>query len=360
MSPQPFLRMTRPALLSRSGVRASLLALVAALTLVGCDTTSDDFDGPLLVDLFGDFALIEPLSASASSVDFAGGESITFEARFNTQSNWTIELVGQESGAVRRITGSSRQITADEARWQGRTTELPLFRAEPVVATLLVDGVALEDSPPVTITTLSSFDYPGIVVADFEGDVDIDVFNPESEFDTVGPSMEVPAAEGDSFFLLRGTDDVVVNNFFIGLATILPPDGAGTFEVPTDIANELYLNFFLYNFGTPNTLPVVEIVVDANGSGTYEEGLDRIIPIGADSEFPNLVESFTADGWQLYSEPASSFGAFGDGISDQQTQEIVAIRVVLISDANNQPPTPLQVDFGIDYLTFTAGSPFQL
>ena len=145
-----------------------------------------------------------------------------------------------------------------------------------------------------------------------------------------------------------------------GTVTVLPPPGAGTFAVPTTVADQLYLNAFLYNFGSAFTLPVLEVVVDANGTGRYEDGQDTIIPLGADVEFPNLVAGFGEPGWQLYAEPASSFGAFGSGLTDAQTQQIVAIRAVLISDANAQPTPPRQVDFGIDYITFTAGGPLEL
>lgn len=337
-------------------LRGAVLSLLVGLTLAGCDHATD-FDGPRLIDRFGDFALLDPIEASVDEVDFAAGESVIFTARFNKQVNWVIEIVGQESGAVKRIEDFSAELTAENTRWEGGTTELPLFKDEPVEARLFVPEEE-SDTTSVMLNVLTPREYPGNVVADFEGDDVITVLNPEFEFDEFGVSAEIPPAEGDGFYLLRGTDDVVVNNFFIGLITILPP-GGGTFEVPTDIADELYLNAFLYGYGTPNTIAVVEVVVDANGSGTYEEGQDTIVPLGGDVEFPNLgIVDF--EGWQAYSEPASSFGAFGAGLTDQQTEQIVAVRVVLISDAANQPTPPLQVEYGIDYITFTAGGPLEL
>lgn len=336
---------------------AACLAL-GVILLAGCDHATD-FDGPRLIDRFGDFSLLDPLTVNRTSVDFAAGESASFAARFNKQSNWVLEIVGQESGAIKRIEGFSSELTAENANWQGSTTELPLFKDEPVTASLFFPDDAV-DTTRVELVVATPRTYPGSVIASFEGSDRLSVSNPEFEFDPgFGISAEVPPAQGDGFYLMRGTDDVVVNNFFIGLITILPPAGANVFTVPTTIADELYLNAFLRGFGTPNTIAVIEVVVDGNGTGRYEANGDRIIPLGADVEFPN-VGNIDFEGWQAYSEQASSFGKFGAGITDAQTQQIVAVRVVLISDANAQPSPPRQVEFGVDYLTFTAGGPLEL
>lgn len=340
---------------SRRGY-AVALAFLVGLVATGCDHVTDA-EGPNLIDRFGDFFVVEPLAASRAEVDFAAGETVVFTAAFNKQVAWTVEITGDSSGAVKRIEGFSNEINEENAVWNGGVTDLPLFKDEPVTATLLITDEEA-DTLTTSVEVLAPREYPGNVVADFEGGGNITVTNPEFEFDENGISAEVQPAQGDGFYLLRGTDDVVVNNFFIGLITILPP-GGGTFEVPTDVADELYLNCFLYGFGTPNTIAVVEVVVDTNGSGTYEDGQDTIVPLGGDVEFPNLgIVDF--EGWQAYAEPASSFGVFGAGITDEQTQQIVAVRVVLISDAGAQPTPPLQVEYGIDYITFTSGGPLEL
>lgn len=340
-------------------VAAVSLALAIGLGVAGCDHNTE-FDGPNLTDRFGPFTPLDPVAADRSSVDFAAGEQVVFSGSFNKQVNWVLEITGQESGAVKRIEGFSTELNASNAVWNGGTTELPFFKDEPVVAALFVPEEQ-SDTSRVSLTVATPRTYPGNVVADFEGGDAISLLNPEFEFDDpFGFSSEVTPAQGDGFYLLRGTDDVVANNFFIGLITIRPPGGAGMFDVPTDIADQLYLNLFLYDFGTPNTIPVVEVVVDGNGTGRYEDGQDIIVPIGSDVEFPNIAAGLANEGWNAYSEPASSFGAFGAGLTDAQTQQIVAIRVVLISDANAQPTPPLQVEYGVDYITFTAGGPLEL
>ena len=327
------------------GLTALLLA--AGLAAAGCDHVTEP-DGPNLIDRFGDFALLDSLMASQAAVDFAAGEVVTFEARFNKQVNWVIEITGDSSGAVKRLEGFSAEITPENARWSGGTTELPLFKDETVTAALFVPAEA-SDTSRTAVEVLTPRAYPGIVVADFEGGEPIVVTNPEFEFDFNGITAEVPPAQGDGFYLLRGTDDVVAGNFFVGLITIRPTVG-DYFEVPTTIAEDLYFNCFLRGFGTPNTIAVVELEV---------EGVSAPVPLGTDVEFPNLgIVDF--EGWQLYSEAATSFGQFGAGLTDEQIQRITGVRVVLISDNNNQTTPPSQVEYGIDYITFTAGGPLEL
>lgn len=327
--------------------RALGLALVVALGAVGCDHMTDPIDGPRLIDRFGDFSVLEPFEASRSEVDFAAGEDVVFTATFNKQVDWVVEITGQESGAVKRIEGFSNELTAENARWEGGTTDLPFFKMEPVDVALLVDEENA-DTLRASVEVLAPKMYEGDVVTGFEpeDDADIVVGNFEFEFDpSSGLSAEVPPAEGEAFYLLRGTD-IVVNNFFVGLIDITP-DGDGYFEVPTTVPQDLYLNAFLYSFGTPNTIAVIQVIADANGSGAFEDGQDDV--------FVFLDSPVDWSGWEHVFLPLSE-----TGISQAQAQQIVAIRVLLISDNNSQPTPPLPVDFGVDYITFTAGDPLQL
>lgn len=321
------------------------LSLVLAVGLAGCDHITEP-DGPNLTDRFGPFTLNEPLMANRATVDFTAGESIVFTAAFNKQTNWVLEIVGQQSGAVRRIEGFSRELTAENARWTGRTTELPLFKAEPVTATLSFPDEA--DAEPTSTQLMIAVPrvYPGIVAADFEGGDNIRLGNFEFEFQGAGLNSSVPAGQGNQFYLLRGTDSNLTN-FFVGLIEVLPDAGTQYYPVPTTVPEDLYLNAFLRSFGTPNTIAVVQVIADANGNGRFDDGTDTV--------FAWIDQPVNWTGWQLFSTSLADLG-----MTDQQVQEIVNIRVLLISDENAQPNPPLQVDYGIDYLTFTAGGPFEL
>jgi len=328
-----------------------VLCLVVGLALAGCDHATDS-EGPRLIDRFGDFALLDPIEASQDEVDFAAGETVTFEARFNKQVNWVIEIVGQESGAVKRIEDFSAELTAENTRWEGGTTELPLFKDEPVEARLFVPEED-SDTTRVTLNVLTPREYPGNVAADFEEDPGSNIFVGNFEFEldleATGRSDEVPPAQGDFFYLIRSTGGpVVADPFFIGLVRINASiTGQTYFPVPATVPENLFFNAFLYSFGSPNTIAVVQLAVDTNGTGAYEDGQDATFPI--------IDQPVDWEGWQAFSIPLSA-----TEITPAQTEEIVAVRVLLISDDNNQPSPPLPVDYGIDYITFTAGGPLEL
>ena len=339
--------MPRLSLFSRSVLAGSLVALASSSALLaGCDHNTE-VDGPLLTDRFGPFTLVAPLAASAEAVDFSTGGSVTFTAQFNKQTQWVVEIVGAESGAVKRIEGFSRELTAENARWDGGTTELPFFKDEPVTATLLLPSEE-ETTDPIDLTVLGARTYPGVVLADFEGGGQIQVGNFEFELQNSGVTAEVPPGQGDGFYLLRGTEPPsgTTRNFFVGLIDIRP-QGRGRVAVPTSVPEDLFFNFMLRGFGTDFTIAVVQLIVDGNGTGAYELDQDTVFPFG---DIPIGFE-----GWQLFSKSVGELG-----LTQQQAQDIVGVRVVLISDNNAQPATPQQVAFGIDYITFTAGGALEL
>ena len=326
------------------GLSAVCMVLALGLGTAGCDHVTDP-DGPNLTDRFGDFAILDSLSADRATVDFAAGETVTFLARFNKQVDWVVEITGRESGAVKRIEGFSNELTAENARWAGGTTELPLFKDELVDAVLLVPE-EMADTSRAAVEVLSARTYAGNVAADFEGTDNITVGNFEFEFQNAGISSEVPPGQGNGFYLLRGADRNL-RNFFVGLIDIRPRANAGFFTVPTSVPEDLYFNMFLRGLGTEYTIAVVQLIADGNGTGRYEVDQDTVFPYG------DIPVDF--EGWQLFSKTVAEIG-----MTQTQAQQIVAIRVVLISDANAQPTPAQPVAFGIDYLTFTAGRALQL
>ena len=326
-----------------------MLALVVGVGAAGCDHLTDPA-GPNLPDRFGDFNFVEPVAASQPTVDFAGGEDVAFSATFNKQAAWVLLITGQESGAVKRIEGFSNVLDATNATWNGGTTELPFFKDETVDVALFVPSEET-DTLRTTVEVVSPRTYPGNVFADFEGGENIFIGNFEFEFQNAGITAEFAPGQGDRYFVLRGTEPPSggTRNFFVGLIDIRP-DGNGLFPVPTTVPEDLYFNFLLRGYGTDYTIAVIQLIVDANGTGAYELDRDLAVPFG------DIPVDF--EGWRLFSKPVSEIG--DGGITQEQAANIVGVRVVLISDNNAQPSTPLQVAFGIDYITFTSGGPLEL
>ncbi|MFT5166239.1 MAG: hypothetical protein ACI8P3_001470 [Saprospiraceae bacterium] len=321
-----------------------------ALAISGCDHETDTFDGPNLVDRFGDFTILDSLVVSQATVDFAAGETVFFAARFNKTVNWVVEITGTESGAVKRIEGFDSELVAGNATWTGGTTDLPFFKAEMCTVQLLVpEEAGFLDSGEVNV--VSAKIYEGSLFADFEEDAGTDIFFGNFEFELTnqtGRQDNMPAAQGDYYYLFEGTDDVV-SNFFVGLININSTITGQTYApLPTTVPEELYFNCFLYADGGPFGIAVIQFAFDTNGNGVFDDGTDATFQVEGD--FP-----LNWEGWQHISHPMSDVG-----MTQAQLEKIVAIRVLLISDKNSQPDPPLPVDFGIDFITFTAGEPLAL
>ena len=80
-----------------------LLLIIFSVTIltVSCNHDTDTFDGPSLIDRFGEFTLKETLTASQATVDFSSGEKVFFNAEFSKRIAWVVRITGKESGAVK-------------------------------------------------------------------------------------------------------------------------------------------------------------------------------------------------------------------------------------------------------------------
>jgi hypothetical protein len=327
-----------------------LLSLLGLLFLAGCQHETDFFDGPSIVDQYGDFRLVESLAVSQPQVDFANGEKVFFTAQFNKNVNWELTITGTESGSRKVITGLSRELNAENTSWDGGTTAAPLFRAEPCEVTLLVpsaDSLLLST----TVETLSGKLYDAITLVDFETDPGASLFFGNFEFElanTTGIQDDIPAAQGEKYYLFEGNDNVVPN-FFAGLIRIDATVGGNTyFPVPDPDPAQVYFNTFLWHDRTPYTIAVIVFYIDTNNDGVFTEGVDQSRQLEGD--YP-----LNHEGWRLFSHSMADLGMTSD-----EMEKLVTIEIVLISDMNSQPTPSLPVRFGIDYLNFTAGQPFAL
>jgi hypothetical protein len=325
------------------------IALTALLFFGSCAHETDEFDGPLLIDRFGEFTVIDSLEVDRASVDFSAGESVTFSAQFNKRINWVVVITGKETGAVKIIEGFDNTLGASNAQWSGGVTELPFFNEEQCTVELIIPE---EDSLTMTaeVEVLGKKVYEGSVFTDFEEEPADNIFFGNFEFELTpnsGRQQDNPA-NGDWYYLFEGTDDVV-SNFFVGLININSSITGQTYApVPTTVPEDCYFNAFIYADGGPHGIAVIQFVYDANDSGAYEESADQIFQIEGDYPL-NWV------GWRQISHSMADLG-----MTEEQLSKIVTIRALLISDMNSQPSPPLQVDYGLDFLTFTAGGPLKL
>jgi len=326
--------------------------IIIALFLSACQRDNENFDGPSLVDRYGEFNVVSDLGVSSATADFAAGQNVFFTAEFNKSVDWVVTVTGNSSGAVRRITGFSRVLNAETATWNGNTTTLPFFKEETCTAVLTV-AESPEYSSTTSVTVVSPRVYPGSLFTDFETNPGNNIFFGNFEFELVAATSgrrngPLQPAQGDFYYFLEGTDNVVPN-FFVGLANISAGIAGSTYaQLPTTVPEQLYFNCFIWHDGSPNGIAVIQFVFDSNNSGAFEDGQDQTFQLSGD-----IPLNWT--GWRQHSVKMSDVG-----MTQAQLEKLVTIRILLISNLNNQSNPPTQVRYGIDYLTFTQNAPLQL
>ena len=323
--------------------------ILVLLGLSGCSHDTETFDGPSLVDRFGPFTSLNDLEVSQPTVDFAAGETVFFTASFNKNVNWVLEITGSESGSVKRIEGFSDGLDASNATWNGGTTNLPLFRDEVCNVILSIpeepDFIGTE-----TVETLSRRVFEGSLFSSFEEELSgVDLFVGNFEFELIAERRNDFPAEGDSYYVLEGTDNVVPN-FFVGLVDIKASSTGNTYlEFPTTVPEDLFFNCFMLSDAGPHGIAIIDFYVDRNDDGVFDQDQDQAFRVTPDYDLSSW------EGWLQISHAMSD-----TGITQEDLEKIVNIRLLLISDMNSQPNPPLQVEFGIDYMIFTGGGPLDL
>ena len=145
------------------------LVAVGFLMMLGSCTKDAGIEGPTLVDLFGDFQVLEPVKASRDSVRFGQGETVYLQGRFNKLTDWRVEVRGLSSGARKIISGKSRSLDAVNCVWNGSTTLFTMFRAEETELKLFVEQDSLLFQRRIKV--LSVRQPVGLVLADFESGI---------------------------------------------------------------------------------------------------------------------------------------------------------------------------------------------
>jgi len=323
--------------------------LSMAFVMLQC-TRNKDVEGPLLNDIYGEFAVMSEFKANTSEVDFQGNESVIFEARFNKNVDWQIEIIGQRSGARAIFEGKTFEINAQNAAWRGNATILPMFKTEPCKAILKVAAENFHDTLDVNI--LSTKESDAIVVADFENGINAGW----TVFAQTGANMSFrivqsdTAAQGNHYYDMGGA---VGWDYLIGLLdfprTAYPDQ---TFGLPAN-PNNLYFNVFLYKpSNITNEIVLIRFMEDENEDGAFTEANEDMYAI----ELKGLKA-----GWQQVSVKYSDLVTLvnglpgtpaGNGVKDPN--KLFQVSVLFLAD----PATGYSQTL-IDNMVFTVNEPFQ-
>jgi hypothetical protein len=320
--------------------------------VIGC--RKDDkinFDGPSLGDSFGPFSILQDLSLNTYEVDFSAGQQVVFSMELSKNTNWIIQIEGENSGAVRTITGNERILSLDNAVWTGGANKFPSFNLEKAYITITFPNEA--DSPilldSVLITGLKQ--DQGFLLTSFESGLGAtwQQFNQTTVAGTITCDPNL-AAKGSCFYSWNGT---VGWDWAIGSVTIRPPAG-GAFGLPSN-ANNLFFNIAfkaIENVGLQNSFLLFWFDEDDNGDGVFD--------INTEDRFVFEYWSNTLD-WDLISRKYADMKFDADGNVQQtngngltEPSKLISINVFFLANPNNGNARAYA-----DHLIFTLNEPYQ-
>ncbi|KAB2807358.1 hypothetical protein [Phaeocystidibacter luteus] len=331
-------------------MRKILTLAAVSVALVSCDRDTDP-QGPSLDELYGDFSVLQDFEVTRNTVNFASGQNLHFTARFSKTVDWEIHIVGETSGAEKIFTGKSKVVDAENALWNGTTTNLPMFKREACMAYITVPEEGYGDTIPqinvdsVRVTT-------GFVIADFESGM-----NPGwNSFAQSGADMSWnivqadSAAEKEHYFDMGGE---VNFDYLIGLIDF-PASAYNEALFPLNPnPDQVYFNVFLYKpAGITNEIVLFQFREDENENGIYNQNNEDMYSL----ELKGLDV-----GWQMISIRYSDMVALvngqpadpaGNGV--HEPDKLLQVSVLFLAD-----PSSGYSQTWMDNLIFTENQAFQ-
>lgn len=333
-------------------MKSTFKIFLGIVLLTSCKRDNKQFEGPSLQDLNGPFGMVKPFTANKTVVDFSKGETVSFAAEFTKLCNWTISIYGDLSKARKIISGKSRLIDAGNGVWNGTTTILPAFRAEPCRAVLKIEGVT--DSFTLNIGVNGQRIPQGLMIADFESGL-----NPKwNTFIQSGANMDFKvkgdafSVQGKNYLNMAGT---VTWDWLIGLIDFpASAYGANTLSLST-IPEDVYFNCLIY--GDPNVANPSRVLFQFK----EDDNNNNVFDVTADDQFDKEI-IVNWQGWKMVSVKYSDLIHLVNGqpAPNNGNNRHNPNRVVTISMLHLANPSMGAGSTKIDYLIFTEKTPLEL
>lgn len=315
--------------------------------VAGCKV-DDEFDGPSLVDQYGQFAIVEGLSVSNYNVDFSSNQAVAFHASFTKSIEWTLKVKGLQSGAIKELTGFSNLINAANATWNGTISQLPMFKMEEcaIELTFLNEPDTLVD----TLSIAGNRVNAGLLLSDFENGVNAG-WEPFAQAGT-NMSFQIQnsptSAQGNNYFDIGGEVDW---DWLIGLIDMpATAYGAPTFDLSSN-PNDVYFNVMLYKpEGLTNGIMLFQFREDDNGDGVYTENAEDMFSIEI---------HLTENGWKQHSVKYADLATLingapaaplGNGV--YEPNKLLMVSALFLANPNSGYSQAY-----MDYIIFTQGGP---
>ena len=325
--------------------------ILPLLLFAACKREDKPFEGPSLQDLNGPFSMAKPFAANKAVVDFSKNETVVFGAEFSKQCDWTITIRGGLSKATKIITGKSRQITVDNAVWNGTTTVFPAFKTEPCKAVLKIAGV--EDSFTLNVGINGVRVPQGFMLTDFESGLNAKW----NTFIQSGANMDFKvktdafSVQGKNYLNMAGT---VTWDWLIGLIDF-PASAYGSSTLAlSSIPEDVYFNCLIYGDANPNQSRVLfQFKEDDNNTKAFEPA--------ADDQFDKEI-IVNWQGWKLVSLKYSDLVHLSNGqpAPNNGNNRHNPNNIVMVSMLHLANPSMGAGSTKIDCLIFTSKAPLEL
>lgn len=323
----------------------------ATLAFISCERNTEDTLGPNLSDIYGEFQVFEPFTADKQNVDFSTGQSVRFSSRFSKTVDWQIRIVGQNSGAIKLLSGKSKVIDEITGTWDGSTTLLPMFKTEPCKAYLEI----LEENFTDSLTNLnidSTKTNDGFEVAHFENGLNPgwDIFAQSGANMTFTIAQSDSAAEKQHFYDMGGE---VTFDYLIGYI-YFPATAYGEVTFPlNENPNDVFFNVMLSKPPQiTNEIILFQFTEDENGDGVFQPNSEDMYSL----ELKNIESA-----WSLISVKYADLTALvngapaapnGNGI--HEPDKLLEVRTLFLAD-----PTSGYSQTFMDYIIFTESQPLK-
>jgi len=324
--------------------------------------TKQEFEGPSIATIYGDFELIEPLIVTNKNPSFSSNDQVGFHCEFNKPIEWKITILGLSTSASREITGFSNLIDSNMIVWKGGPSQVPFFAEEDCAIELTFENETDTLRDTITIVSAKTFDN-GIWIEDFEDGIPSDGL---VYYNTDGGGMTFSVAN----------DDALLGNSYFKMGGRVNWDWVlGSIDLPLNITNvsqapdDLYINIgILSDLQDLHTGQFINILISEETDTPFNDNTNN----NASDLFEPTMEVYKMkvpidwDGWQLKSFRYSDFEAVSPNTQtinfNKNPTDIRAIRIACQACPSSSSNPVCPENFGkdvrtdIDHIIFTANS----
>jgi len=324
--------------------------------------TKQEFEGPSIATIYGDFELIEPLIVTNKNPIFSSNDQVGFHCEFNKPIKWKITILGLSTSAFREITGFSNLIDSNMIVWKGGPSQVPFFAEEDCAIELSFENETDTLRDTITIVSAKNFD-DGIWFEDFEDGIPSD-------------GLVYYNNDGGSMTFSVANDNALLGNSYFNMGGRVNWDWVlGNIDLPINMSDvsqnsdDLYINLgILSDLQDLHTGQFINILISEEIVIPFNDNPNN----NASDLFESTMEVYKMkvpvdwDGWQMKSFRYTDFEAVSPNNQDinfnMNPADIRAIRITCQACPSSSGNPVCPENFGkdvrtdVDHIIFTANS----